>query len=210
MERIFIWPYVFCSSKLWWEILFKNIAYRLLWAEIILQIYTLTKTWSIPLFKDMYHACGLLEDDREWSLCLREATEVQSGTLLYHLFSRCSYFVNLTLLKIYGTGSTTWYVMTSFFPFQTLQLIIFMTTAFSYSTIFLESWATLWISFQTYLCFAKTGHISITIFSFQNNSCTTSMQNYKASNNLWKLFKPFLNRYYTIHIYDTCTLNVLT
>ena len=35
-----------------------------------------------PTFQDACRACGLLEDDGEWSLCLREASEVQSGSSL--------------------------------------------------------------------------------------------------------------------------------
>ena len=38
-------------------------------------------------FQDTCRACGLLEDDGEWNLCLREATQIQTGASLCHLFS---------------------------------------------------------------------------------------------------------------------------
>ena len=40
-----------------------------------------------PTFQDACRARGLLEDDEEWSLCLTEATQIQCGRSLRHLFS---------------------------------------------------------------------------------------------------------------------------
>ena len=37
-------------------------------------------------FQDACHARGLLDDDGEWDICLREASEIQSGASLHRLF----------------------------------------------------------------------------------------------------------------------------
>lgn len=52
-----------------------------------------------PTFKDACRVRGLLEDDGEWSLCLREASEVQSGGLLRHLFFSMLLFCHISNLK---------------------------------------------------------------------------------------------------------------
>jgi hypothetical protein len=38
-------------------------------------------------FRDVCLKCGLLEDDGEWNLCLQEASEIQTGSQLRHLFT---------------------------------------------------------------------------------------------------------------------------
>jgi len=49
-----------------------------------------------PTFQDACRARGLLDDNREWSLCLREASEVQSDASLRRLFATMLIFCQLS------------------------------------------------------------------------------------------------------------------
>lgn len=49
-----------------------------------------------PTFQDACRARGLLEDDGEWSLCLREASEIQTGASLRRLFTSMLLFCQIT------------------------------------------------------------------------------------------------------------------
>jgi hypothetical protein len=48
-------------------------------------LYTFEGT-QYPSFREAYIACGLLEDDQEWDQCLQEASQMQTGHQLRHLF----------------------------------------------------------------------------------------------------------------------------
>lgn len=50
-----------------------------------------------PSFQDACHARGLLEDDGEWVLCLREATQIQMGSSLRLLFMSMLLFCQLSV-----------------------------------------------------------------------------------------------------------------
>ena len=49
-----------------------------------------------PTFQDACRARGLLDDDGEWNLCLREAAEVQTGASLRRLFTTMLIFCHLS------------------------------------------------------------------------------------------------------------------
>jgi hypothetical protein len=47
-------------------------------------------------FQDACRARGLLEDDGEWRLCLREASQIQTGSSLRHLFASMLLFCQIS------------------------------------------------------------------------------------------------------------------
>src|SRR6266403_5855584 len=49
-----------------------------------------------PTFQDACQARGLLEDDGEWRLCLREASQIQTGASLRHLFASMLLFCQIS------------------------------------------------------------------------------------------------------------------
>jgi hypothetical protein len=49
-----------------------------------------------PCFQDACRACGLLEDDGEWRICLTEASQIQTGFSLRLLFSSMLLFCQLS------------------------------------------------------------------------------------------------------------------
>ena len=51
---------------------------------------------TYPTFRDACIAHGLLEDDGEWRQCLRDASEMQTGTRLRHLFATILIFCQPT------------------------------------------------------------------------------------------------------------------
>ena len=52
-----------------------------------------------PTFQATCRARGLLDDDGEWNLCLREAAEVQTGASLHRLFTTMLIFCHLSAPK---------------------------------------------------------------------------------------------------------------
>src|SRR6266436_1933566 len=49
-----------------------------------------------PTFQDACHAHGLLKDDGEWRICLAEASQIQTGASLHHLFASMLLFCQIS------------------------------------------------------------------------------------------------------------------
>ncbi|SRR6266540_5419766 len=66
--------------------------------QLLLKIFTRYKEFHS--FKEAYDVLGLLQDDKEWNQCLKEAGQIQSGTQLCGLFAIILLFCELVRPEI--------------------------------------------------------------------------------------------------------------